>query len=115
MDIKAPLESNSQFPKYDRATGVKVDLEKIKKSIEIIKNSGIDYEFRTTAIPTIHSREDIVEIAKEILPAKRYFLQNFRPEKTLDIKYEKYKPFKENELELIQKECNRYVPTKIRN
>jgi len=112
MDIKAPL---AQFPKYDKATGIKVNLEKIKKSIELIKDSGIDYEFRTTVLPGIHTKEDILKIAKNISPAKRYYLQNFKPDKTLDSSYKKCKPFNQKELELIQKECNKYVPTKIRN
>lgn len=97
MDIKGPLANQkSKIPKgepsasygagknqkYNQLTGVKVDLNKIKKSIELIKNSGIDYEFRTTFVPTLLEKEDILKIAREISPAKRYFLQNFRPEKT---------------------------------
>lgn len=106
MDIKAPLSAKIQISKpkfqikskipmskYQKATGVKIDLEKIKKSIEIIKNSGIDYEFRTTVVKGIHSKEDIVQIAKDIAPAKAYFLQNFRPEKTLNPDFEKTKPY----------------------
>jgi pyruvate formate lyase activating enzyme len=88
MDIKAPLTMN-----YESAVGVKVDLEKIKESVEIIKSSGVDYEFRTTVIPDIHTKEDIVQIAKDIGPAKRYFLQKFRPEKTLNSEFEKIKPY----------------------
>ncbi len=89
MDIKAPLEAQN----YERATGIKVDLEKIKKSIGIIKKSGIDYEFRSTVVPGIHSREDIIKMAKQIGPAKAYFLQGFRAEKTLDPKFKDVKPY----------------------
>lgn len=116
MDIKAPLGLKSQIPnsklqtnlklqirKYQKATGVKTDIKKIKKSIEIIKNSGIDYEFRTTVVPGIHTKEDIVQIAKEISPAKRYFLQNFRSEKTIDHKLAKVKPYSQEYLLEIQK------------
>ena len=122
MDIKAPL-GKSQIPdyksqtnlkskaqnsklelsRYQKAAGVKADLKKIKKSIEIIKNSGIDYEFRTTVVPGLHPKEDIIEIAKELSPARKYFLQNFLPEKTLDPKFEKIKPFSEKYLLEIQK------------
>lgn len=102
MDVKAPLVSQ----KYYRAVGVKIDLKKIKESIQIIKNSNIDYEFRTTIVPSIHTKEDILEIAKEISPAKKYFLQNFRPEKTLDPSFEKIKPFPIEFLIEIQKEIS---------
>jgi pyruvate formate lyase activating enzyme len=83
---------------------VNVNLKDIRKSIEIIKKSGIDYEFRTTVVPGIHSREDIIAIAKEISPAQTYFLQNFRPEKTLDPKFEKLRPYSNNFLSEIKKE-----------
>jgi len=108
MDIKAPFGAKSQISKfksqsYEKATGVKINLEKIKKSVEIIKNSGIDYEFRTTVVPGIHIKEDILQIAREISPAKRYYLQNFRPEKTIDPKFEKIKPYPQEYLLEIQK------------
>jgi len=105
MDIKAPLEAKSanlrpelrsrerKTKNYDRATGVKVNLRDIRKSIEIIKKSGIDYEFRSTIVSGIHAKEDIIQMARDIAPAKAYFLQNFRPEKTLDPKFEKIKPY----------------------
>ncbi|MDD3614220.1 MAG: anaerobic ribonucleoside-triphosphate reductase activating protein [Candidatus Pacebacteria bacterium] len=96
MDIKAPLDD-----RYDRATGVHVDITKIKASIELIKQGSIDYEFRTTVVPTLHSLEDILTIARQLAPAKRFYLQNFRPEKTLDEKFLSIKPFAEEELEKI--------------
>lgn len=108
MDIKVPLGAKIQNSKckmknYDKATGVKVDLKKIKRSIEIIKNSGLDYEFRTTLIPQIHTKEDILRIAREISPAKRYYLQNFRPEKTIGSEFKKIKPYPQEFLLEIQK------------
>jgi pyruvate formate lyase activating enzyme len=94
MDIKAPLENQ----KYERATGVKTNLKKIKKSIEIIKNSEIEYEFRTTVVPTIHTKAEIIQMARDISSAKKYFLQNFRPEKTINPEFEKIKPYSLKEL-----------------
>jgi pyruvate formate lyase activating enzyme len=101
MDIKAPLED------YSKATGINVDVSQIKKSIELIKNSGIDYEFRTTIVPTIHTKESIIKMAKEIGPAKRYFLQAFHGEKeTINPELSKLKPFPEEELKEIVKEIS---------
>jgi len=96
MDIK-------QSQKYNEATGIKVDMAKIKKSVDLIKNSGVDYEFRTTVVPTIHTKEDIVEIAKWITPAKRYYLQNFLPERTINPAFESKRPFSDEDLLDIQK------------
>lgn len=91
MDIKAPLVKE----KYEFACGVTgFDIEKIKESISIIKNSGIEYEFRTTVVPRIHTAEDIINIANEIAPANKYFIQRFRGEKgTIDPRFENVAPF----------------------
>jgi len=111
MDIKAPLEEE----KYAAASGVKVDLEKIRQSIALIKNSGIDYEFRTTVVPTIHQLEDILNIAQSIAPAQKFYLQNFRPEKTLNENLLQVKPFSEADLEMIlEKIKNLFEECKIR-
>jgi len=70
MDIKAPLE------KYESITKVKIDTKKIKESIELIMNSKIDYEFRTTFSPDL-TVFDIVDIAKLISGAKSFSLQKY--------------------------------------
>ena len=124
MDVKAPLGLNFQVPstKYQKATGVKVDLGKIKKSVEIIKKSGIDYEFRTTVVPALHTRKDILEIAKyisESAPRLRrgfggqgaYFLQNFRPEKTLNPRFKKQRPYSKEFLSEIKGQIAKYFKT----
>ena len=106
MDIKAPFKNQkakSKNQKYSKAIGVKMDFSKIKKSIEIIKNSEIDYEFRTTVVPMVHTKEDIIQIAKALSPAKRYYLQNFRPEKTVNPKFERIKPYSQEYLLKILK------------
>ncbi len=97
MDIKAPLGLKSQIPNSKFQN-------KIKKSVELLKNSGIDFEFRTTVVSTIHTKEDILKIAKWIEgPKVKYYLQNFRPEKTIDPKFEKVKPYPDKYLLNIQK------------
>jgi hypothetical protein len=54
-----------------------------------------------TVVPVLHTKEDIIQIAKEISPAKKYFLQQFRPGKNLDKKFEKEKTYSKKELEEI--------------
>jgi pyruvate formate lyase activating enzyme len=85
MDIKAPKE------KYKEFTGSKIDVKDIQKSIDILKEQKVDFEFRTTVTP-LHSKKDLLEMAKWISGAKRYYLQNFRAEKTIDKKMESAKP-----------------------
>jgi len=105
MDIKAPKE------KYSQATGNRADLEKIQESINILKKGKVGYEFRTTVVPAFHKKEDIIEIAKWISPAKKYYLQNFRAEKTIDPKFEQIKPYPEEFLLDIQKDISRLFET----
>lgn len=97
MDIKAPKE------KYNEAAGVKVNIKNIQKSIDILKEGRVDYEFRSTIIPTVLEKEDVLKIAQWIRFAKRYYLQNFRPEKTIDPKFEKIKPYPQEFLLEIQR------------
>jgi len=73
MDIKAPKE------KYQKLTNVKVNIKKIDESVSILRNSKIDYEFRTTFVPELLNKNDIIEIAKWLKNSKKFFLQQFKP------------------------------------
>jgi len=105
MDLKGPKENYSKF------AGVKVDIKKIQKSIDILKEGKVDYEFRSTIVPTLHTKEDVIEMAKWIRGARRYYLQNFRPEKTIDPKFEKIKPYPQESLLEIQKVISPFFET----
>ena len=71
MDIKNSPD------KYSLTAGVKVDLDAIGRSINIIMNSGVEYEFRTTVPKELFEQADFVKIGELIRGAKRYFLQEF--------------------------------------
>jgi len=77
MDIKNSLEE------YEKVAVVHVDKEKIKESISIIKDSGIDYEFRCTVIPGLVGKKEISLIAKWLEGSKKFVIQNFRSDKGL--------------------------------
>jgi len=74
MDVKAPKD------KYKLVTDSDID---IQQSIDFIKNSGIDYEFRTTLVPGLVEKEDVFKIVKWISPAKKYVIQNFIAQDTI--------------------------------
>jgi pyruvate formate lyase activating enzyme len=75
MDIKAPLA----VEKYSKATGVNTEklLENVKESIRLLMESSIDYEFRTTVVPTIHTLDDIKQISCSLKGCRKYVLQKF--------------------------------------
>jgi pyruvate formate lyase activating enzyme len=92
MDIKLPKE------RYSTLFAADIPVEAIEQSIKILKNSDIDFEFRTTCAPNVHTVADLVSMAKWIGPElagrkPKYYLQNFRPERTIDPKFELLKPF----------------------
>ena len=78
MDIKHELD------KYPSIVLTSVNLNNIKSSIGIIRESGIDYEFRTTVVPMYHSPENIRNIACELAGSKRYILQEFNDKHSLN-------------------------------
>jgi pyruvate formate lyase activating enzyme len=81
MDVKGPLE------KYGKIAGTKVQIRKIRKSIAMIVNSGIDHEFRTTVVRSQIESGDLIAIAGLLRRARLYVLQTFVPVKTLNPEY----------------------------
>ena len=72
MDVKNSLSA------YGETAGTNfVDLENIKKSVELLKRNLVDYEFRTTLVKQFHSTSTITEMANWLDGAKRIFLQHF--------------------------------------
>lgn len=105
MDIKAPLNE-----KYNQATGKTVNISQIMKSIELLQNSGIDYEFRTTFVPNLLNKDDLVEIANYLKGSKRYYIQQFKPTETMDLSLNNTVPYPNNYLDETKKECMKYIP-----
>ncbi len=72
------LDIKNCFNKYAKTCGLnKLIIDNIKESINILKNSNIDYEFRTTIMKEYHNIEDILKILSLIGDSK-YYLQNFQ-------------------------------------
>lgn len=88
MDVKAPLNK-----KYSDTAGVDVNLDNIRRSIDLIQSSGIDYEFRTTIVPIFLSEDDVHSLISELSGSKKYALQQFRPDYTLDPALSELKPY----------------------
>jgi len=109
MDIKAQLN----IEKYTKTVGVdtKALLSEIEKTVEILLNGSIDYEFRTTAVPTIHSKNDVKQICSRIKGCRKYVLQNFKENvETLDSKFKHVKPFSPKDMKEFLKQAKKIVP-----
>lgn len=53
-------------------------LERIEESIALLQGSGIDYEFRTTAVKGLHTVEEFGEIGAWLAGSRAYFIQSYR-------------------------------------
>jgi len=83
-------------------------LDRIRLSVNLIRNSRIPYEFRTTVVPGLHTERDFDEIAKWINGAENYFLQEYREEqKILDQNLKKKTQGQKIDLEKIQKKIEK--------
>ncbi|MCF6149685.1 MAG: anaerobic ribonucleoside-triphosphate reductase activating protein [Candidatus Kuenenia sp.] len=105
MDIKAPLRKS----KYEEITGTPCNIEDIIKSIHIIMESDIEYEFRTTVCPSQLDQYDIEDIAISIRGAERYILQSFRPNHCLNTEMLKERPYSHEVLREFAMVAGRYV------
>ncbi|MGQ3686264.1 MAG: anaerobic ribonucleoside-triphosphate reductase activating protein [Candidatus Loosdrechtia sp.] len=105
MDIKAPLRKE----KYEQIAGTSCNIEDIKKSIQIIMQSGIEYEFRTTVCPSQLDGDDIEDIAMAIQGAQRYIIQSFRPGHCLDTGMVTAAPYPAETLRDFAAHANKYV------
>ncbi len=73
MDVKNCRE------RYAGTVGLKkIEIEKIDKSIMMLRKSGIDYEFRTTVVKEFHTKEDLIEIGNWLNGCQKWFLQQYQ-------------------------------------
>jgi len=107
MDVKYPAED------YPIMTGIPDVMHKIRKSIKIIMNSGVDYEFRTTYVKGIHTFRSAKYIGLLIHGANLYYVQNFRDGKTITKGFDSSNSFTDKELKRIKKEAGLYVKKTI--
>lgn len=102
MDVKAPLA------RYKEVTRATVNGEDIVRSVDIIKNSGLEYVFRTTVVPGLVRPEDIKKICKMLDGAKIFQLQQFVALNTLDSHYLQKKPYRRKEVQGFAKIAEPY-------
>jgi pyruvate formate lyase activating enzyme len=77
MDIKAPIKLYKVITRADLESGT------IEKSMDIIRQSGIDYEFRTTYFDLLLTSSDLASMQELLKPGDRFIIQQCRYENTL--------------------------------
>ncbi len=104
MDIKTSLNK-----KYSIATGRKISVKLIERSIGILLQNSIEYEFRTTCVPGLVDEEAMRKIGKRIKGAEKWFLQQYIPTNAYKEEYRKLPRLKEKEIETLLQAAREYV------
>jgi len=94
MDFKAPLTADD----YARVAGVEVNIGDIRRSIVLIKQSGLPHEFRITLVPGLVGREELERMLPDLAGAQQVALQNFRPDFCLSESLRQVTPYTPDEL-----------------
>ncbi len=106
IDIKAP------FPKYNLVTGVSVDITNIKNTIALVKENMVEYEFRTTIVPALIDKDDIINIAQELRGSSKMVLQRFIAFSNVqDFSWDTNELFPPEEIPEVAQQCLKHVST----
>ena len=100
------LDVKTTFSKYRKITGANVGFQ-VKKSMELVNESGVHLEIRTTYVPTLHTKKDIKNLVDEI-EADVYTIQQFRNKNVLDPALEKVEVPNPHDLEALANEIKPY-------
>jgi pyruvate formate lyase activating enzyme len=104
MDIKGPLEL------YPQIVNSAVDTAKIRASIELIMQSGVQYEFRTTVLPAFLDEANFAKVAGLINGASCYYLQQFHAgAHLLDPAYQQAGAYSAGQLNIFARQLEPFV------
>ncbi|MEE1129572.1 MAG: anaerobic ribonucleoside-triphosphate reductase activating protein [Methanobrevibacter sp.] len=107
------LDVKTTFSKYRKITGSNVGF-KVKKSMELINsNPDVHLELRTTYVPTLHTKKDILNLVDEI-EGDIYTLQQFRNKNVLDPALEKVEVPNPHDLRKIAEEIKPYFDGQVK-
>ncbi|MCX5643037.1 MAG: anaerobic ribonucleoside-triphosphate reductase activating protein [Candidatus Omnitrophica bacterium] len=110
LDIKAPLQAEQ----YSRVSGIDIEygnpvLSKVIATIDLLADSGVEYELRTTIAPGLLTEDDFLEIGRFCKARKNqdvfpgcYVIQNFFPAPTLDQEFSAKKSWEKERLEALR-------------
>ena len=100
------LDVKTTFSKYKKITGANVGFQ-VKKSMNLINEAGVHLEARTTYVPTLHTKKDIINLVDEI-EADIYTIQQFRNKNVLDPALEEVEVPNPHDLEKLAREIKPY-------
>ena len=108
------MDNKNSREAYGITAGVeKIDIASVEKSVAYLKEGKVPYEFRTTVVKNLHTKEELQRIGQWIAGAEKYFLQNFV--NSGDLINSKVEGCSEEEMKEYLKVVQQYIPeTKLR-
>jgi pyruvate formate lyase activating enzyme len=94
--------------KYGKTTGTKIDIERIKLSVDLLRRRKADYEFRTTVVPGLHIYQDFETLGKWLSGSPAFYIQRYREDKILDPSLKKVTRGKKIDLQKIKQIMEKY-------
>jgi pyruvate formate lyase activating enzyme len=83
MDVKAPLNWEAYRAAAGLEEGARQVLDRVEESVALLLRATVQVEFRCTAVPGLHSAQDLLALADRLRGAQRLALQSFQPGLTL--------------------------------
>ena len=105
MDIKNAPESYAETIGFEH-----FDIAPVEQSKNFLLEGSVDYEFRTTVVRGIHTKESLIGAAKWISGAKEYYLQQFKDSGSL-VMGEGLSAYDEKQMHELAEAVREYVPT----
>ena len=112
IDVKAPLMAE----KYSRVCGLPAAsvVERIRETVQLLLDGAVEYEFRTTLVPTVHEVEDVEAICRAIKGCRKYVLQNFKPDvETIDPSYQSLTAFTGVQMDSFLQAAKKIIPGSV--
>lgn len=114
------IDYKAEWKGYEEVVGKKIDVDEVRRSIELMMRKGKEWELRTTIVPGVHDEKRLKGMIKELeeLAGKtgkeiEWVWQRFLPGKCLDEKFDKKKAVDWLEVEELKKKVGRGKKVKI--
>jgi len=85
------------------------DIGGFLQSIEMLKEEGVDYEFRNTVVPGFVTEDDIANMGEMVRGGKRFVFQQFVPDDTMDKSLRDAKPYSPEVIARFAETMRKYV------
>ena len=117
MDVKAPPEKYAEVAGLPYAGLPRLDMARIERSLDVLRDSTVAYEVRTTIVPRWIAEDDVAALAQWLATRfpphgpRQWILQPFRAQQTLDESLRDVTPYSTARLQALADHARQWVRT----